>query len=66
MTARSPSQRSRNVAHSKRGRSCPTPPNHPMPPPRQNLDAMLGGHLDPVIDALRTYFQAESLRGDST
>ena len=32
---------------------------------RHNIDEMLGGDLDPVIDALRTHFQAEALKGEN-
>ena len=32
---------------------------------RHNIDEMLSGDLDPVIDALRTHFQAEALKGES-
>jgi peptide chain release factor 1 len=32
---------------------------------RHNIDEMLGGDLDPVIDALRTHYQAEALKGDN-
>ncbi len=31
---------------------------------RHNIDEMLSGDLDPVIDALRTHFQAEALKGE--
>ncbi|MEO6950486.1 MAG: peptide chain release factor 1 [Polyangia bacterium] len=30
---------------------------------RHNLDMLLAGDLDPVIDALRTHFQAEAMKG---
>jgi peptide chain release factor 1 len=30
---------------------------------RHNLDAILDGELDPIVDALRTHYQAESLKG---
>lgn len=32
---------------------------------RHNLPAILDGELDPVIDALRAYFQAEALKGQA-
>ncbi len=32
---------------------------------RHNLPALLDGDLDPMIDALRTHFQAEALKGQA-
>jgi peptide chain release factor 1 len=32
---------------------------------KHNLEDILDGNLDPIIDALRTHFQAESLKGES-
>ena len=32
---------------------------------RHNLPSLLDGDLDPVIDALRTWFQAEALKGQT-
>jgi peptide chain release factor 1 len=33
---------------------------------RHNLPAILDGELDPVVDALRTHFQAEALKGEAS
>jgi len=32
---------------------------------RHNLDAILDGEIDPIIEALRTHYQAEALKGQS-